>query len=362
MKKALILSGIYWNDSFQRHQQFTLYLLKMGYEVYFIEHIISTKFSIKKFINILLNYKKDKKIINNSKPKNLHVLNMKFINPQNGFFKLINYIKVLKLLKIIEEKKFDLIINYLPINTTRFILEKVFTSKLVYDCVRDFENWDGCIKKNIKIEEKLLFEKSDIIFTDSYYLKEKLKKSNKKIIQFLPVANDYWIRGCQRVKKVTQIRKIGYFGTIGKHIDTEILKKLKKDNYELHFWGIKEKGMKFQDYVYHGYKDNLTELAEEIIENVDAIILPYNKLLKGVIPAKMLQALTTFLPVFMVEFYDSKKLKEYIYIYNNYIDLREQLKNFSEEDFFIKKNKIKDFLRDKNEEKQFKLFEESINS
>lgn len=34
MKKAMILAGISWSDTYQRHQQFAGYLLKMGYKVF----------------------------------------------------------------------------------------------------------------------------------------------------------------------------------------------------------------------------------------------------------------------------------------------------------------------------------------
>lgn len=356
MKKALILSGIYWNDSLQRHQQFATYLSKLGYEVYFIEHIISSKFSLKKVLKKLY-ITNNKKFTTNFVPEKINIIDMKFLNPEEGIFKVINIYKINKMLKFIGNE-FDIVINYLPINTTRWILEKIHTKKLIYDCVRNFENWPG-YRENILEEEKLLIKKSNIIFTDSYFLTEKFKNYKKEIFQFLPIANNAWNKGCSRVKEIKEIKNIGYFGSIGNHLDIEIFKFLIEKGYKLHIWGNLEENMNI-DYIYHGNFNNLTKLSEDILKNIDAFILPYPKTIDGVIPAKILQCLRTFLPVFIGEFYDSKKLKEYLYIYRDKNELLKEITNFNNNEFLLKKNKIRKFIEDKNEINQFNIFSETI--
>ena len=356
MKKALILSGIYWNDSLQRHQQFATYLSKLGYEVYFIEHIISSKFSLKKALKKFSSKNNGEKIIN-SIPNKINVVNMRFLNPEGGLFSLINKYKITKLINSIGTE-FDITINYLPINTTRWILEKINTKKIIYDCVRNFENWPG-YRKDILEEEKILIKKSDAIFTDSYFLTEKFKRTKKKIFQFLPIANDRWNEGCSISKEIINIKNIGYFGSVGSHLDIEIFKTLVKKGYKLHIWGILEENINI-DYIYHGYFNDLSKLSADIMKNVDAIILPYPKTMDGVIPAKILQCLKTFLPIFIGTFYDSKKLNDFLYVYESKNELLEKIRNFNNDEFLIRKNKIKKFIGDKNESNQFILFNDAI--
>ncbi len=50
-KRVLILSGIPWNTTFQRHHKISLFLNSLGYEVIFVEKIPSSKFSINKLFS-----------------------------------------------------------------------------------------------------------------------------------------------------------------------------------------------------------------------------------------------------------------------------------------------------------------------
>lgn len=68
MKKALFLTGIYWDETFQRHQQFAEYLADNGYTVYFVEHIVSSKFKINTLLERIVN--NAKVVFSNKKKQN----------------------------------------------------------------------------------------------------------------------------------------------------------------------------------------------------------------------------------------------------------------------------------------------------
>ena len=356
MKKALILSGICWNDTFQRHQQFATYLSQIGFEVFFVERIMSSKFSVSKVLSTLQR-KIARKTIDNQKkvnplPKNVKIINCGFVNPEPGIFKRINLYKIEKLIKELGTE-FDLVINYLPVNTTEMIIDRVKYRKLIYDCVRNFEGWGGY--RNTIVEDELrLIDRSDMIFTDSFFLTDKMLLHKKDVVQFLPIANTLWISGCRK-KKVSEIKKIAYFGTIGTHIDVDVLHSLVTNNYELHFWGASDITIKC-NYINHGYVGDLKVLAEEITSTCDAIVLPYTGNMDGVIPAKMLQCLSTELPVYISEFYDSKKMDDYVYLFKDTCDLINKIKNFDKEKHIAKTMKTRQLIEEITESKQIEQF------
>lgn len=357
MKKALLLTGISWTDPLQRHQQFASYLSELGYEVYFVEHIVSSKFSVRKAIKLFKATKLNKVRQQNEIPFHVHLVNMRFINPGRGLFALVNYLKVIRLIKVVGEK-YDLVINYLPINTTRFILDNIERKKTIYDCVRNFTGWGGYYK-SIQKEEERLSHIVNAIFCDSFYLKNKFRNAEVPVIQFFPIANDKWLEGCEKKRDIMEIKKIGYFGTIDKHIDVNVFKLLVKRGYEIHFWGVVECEIDLK-LCKHGYVKDLGVLASQIITTVDAIVLPYRGNMDGVIPAKMLQALSTNLPVFCSNFYDSRYLNKYMYVYNNKKELIDLMSNYTLKQHTEKLKNIDRFLGGKNESNQFQKFKRAI--
>ncbi len=358
MKKALILSGIYWNDPLQRHQQFAVYLQKNGYRVYFIEHIVSAAFSIKKLMSVLGKVSRDSTKSKNRTHSDINVLNMGFVPPGCRIFDFINKRKVNKLVGMVG-KEFDLIINYLPISTTRLMIGQITYKKLIYDCVRNFEGWGG-YPSDISMEENQLVTRCNKVFTDSYYLTDKMRgKTKKPVVQFLPIASESWRRGCSFEKEIERIQNIAYFGTVDRHIDTTVFKALTEKGYKLHIWGKFSAKMDFP-YTYHGYLDDLEKLANAIKQVADAIVLPYQGTMDGVIPAKMMQCLQTRLPVYISRFYDSEQLEKYVYLYNSIEQICEQIAGYNLINHKEKVKRIGDFMKDLDDECQYKRFCQEI--
>lgn len=359
MKKILILSGINWNDTLQRHQRIAKFLANNNYQVYFIENIISSKFTIKKAWNKIF-YKRSNINIQNEVFKNIKIYNKKFLNP-HGIFKPYNHIQVKKLLNEIGIE-FDVIINYLPIETTNYILKKCKYRILIYDCVRDFQNWGG-YPKNIQKYEKILLKEVNWILVDSYYLKNKIaQKSNKNIIQILPTIDlqEYKIYKKIYDRKIDKIKKLTYFGTIGEHIDIELLNYLTK-YFKINIIGKIDSNIKISDKIkIYKFENNLTKLAEKIINISDALIIPYKGNMDGVIPAKLMQSLATGLPVFVSKFYDSISLNDKVYIFENKENLKEIIKKFNYEEFIQRKKIYENFIKANIEENSFEILNKKL--
>lgn len=343
MKKALILSGISWDTTLQRHHKIAKWLKKMGYDVTFVESIPSSKITISKCVS-----KIKSKFVKSSKIKNkkeVQVVNGGFL-PPIPLFNIINNIKVQKLLKKIGTN-YEVIVNYLPIYTTDVIISKIKYSILIYDCVRDFGNWGG-YPQNLKKYEKKLKECSNFIMTDSFYLTEK-----NKGIQFLPSLTKEQYKVFSQEKNIKKIKKVVYFGQIDTHIDVEILKTI-ASYYELHIIGNSKISLHFK-YIDHGFIENKQELAKEIM-NCDAIIIPYKGNMDGVVPAKLIESLATKMPVFISSFYDSEKLKDYCYVYHTEKELLQMMKNFNK----VSKANVEKLISFNIEEKQFERFKEVL--
>lgn len=334
--RALILSGIYWDDPWQRHQQIAKYLAKCGYSVVFVEHIVSSKFSIEKLVKKIERRDQRRECQRNERITGIEVFHSYFINPDSVLTDLINKVEIKRILNTVG-RQFDLVINYLPISTTLDIVNKITYKKLVYDCVRNFEVWPGYSNK-VKKNELKLIRKSDSIFTDSYYLTNKMIsiKGSKFVYQFLPSVNGEWENGIKK-KKIQKIQNLAYFGSVDAgHIDLNVFQKLNEIGYNVHVWGVASENIT-KICTYHGYKSNLKELVRDIYNYTDAIILTYKGDLEGVIPSKMFQCLSLGIPVYISEFYDSIRLKNALFVYKDVFDLIDKIESFSDQEYSEKR-------------------------
>lgn len=362
MKKALILSGIPWNTTIQRHHKMAFFLSDLNYEVYFIESIPSSKFTFKKlYQKISRKFNKSNNANKNVSNKSINIVNKRFINPMKGLFWILNKYQADNLLEDIGNE-FDIVINYIPVNTSLYISEHINVEKYIYDCVRDFSNWGGYTEDILKIENQIA-NMSDLILVDSYYLLNKIRNNypKKDVLQILPTVDKALISTLKKSEASKKIKNILYFGSVGDHIDVNTLNRLSIQEYNIHIIGEVYPGIKLnEDIIYHGFVNDLNELAKLIIQNSDAIIIPYKGNMNGVIPAKLMQCIATGLPVFINEFYDSDILRDYLYVYKNYSDLLYKIENFNIASHDKIRNKMMDFLKENSEENQFLKLQEEL--
>jgi len=345
-KTILILTGISWDDTWQRHQQVAKILLESGNNVIFWERIPSSAFSFKKvFQRIFLLLKKRNKVrskIENNTPENLLRIKTFLLTPGGFLPSLINNIFIKKFTaNEFKNKEIDLVINYLPVKTTLQIIENINYKYLWYDCVRAFTEWGG-YPKSIQQDESKLVGMVDDILVDSFYLKDYINRIyDKKAVQLLPfVEESDFLLAKKMVRENSEISSFAYFGSLDSHINLDIMLKLADNGYKIHIFGIlyiPEKLIDHKNIFYHGYFNNTNEMFSAILAKSDAILIPYKGNMNGVIPAKMVQALAMLRPVFISEFYDSLKLKEKCYIFNSYETLLNEINSFDNDSF----NKIR---------------------
>lgn len=318
MKRALILAGVKWNTTMQRHHMVAERLVELGFEVYFVEGIVSSSFSISKsFARIIQTFRPNNASFQASiKTGEVKIINTSFVNPHRGLFDLYNAYRWNVLRKKIP-KSFDLVINYLPILTTERIVNDVSSKTLIYDCVRDFSNWGGYPSNIGDIEDRLV-DRADYVMVDSYYLYNKMIAlyPEKSIKQMLPMLKAGQAGIFAENKLPQKIKNVSYIGQVGSHIDVDKLNVLNDAGYNVHVFGnslIELTG----SVTMHGFISSPTELAHEIIMHSDALIIPYKGNMDGVIPAKLFECLATNLPVYVSDFYDARILDQMLYVYRD---------------------------------------------
>jgi hypothetical protein len=332
-KKALIISGIFWHDTWQRHQNIAMALIEQGYKVDFVAGVKSSGITLKKSISVIKSKLAENKNINANSTKNYKPTHLNEISAFN-----LPYAGVLTrraVNKIAPELSdyYDIVICYIPSPLSLKIIAAVNYKTLIYDCVRNFAQWPG-IAPAVLSSEKKLITMANQIWVDSFYLLNQLKTQHNKVVQILPTIN----KELQVQTKVrTKINKLAFFGSVASHFDTAVLNTCKKLGIELYIWGKDELQLSQQySFVhYQGYETNEPRLLNNILANTDGIIIPYKGCMDGVIPAKIMQSLSTYLPVFISSFYDSKQLADYLYCYQNQQQLEQQLTGFD----FVEHNK-----------------------
>jgi hypothetical protein len=110
MKKALIISGIKWNTTIQRHHEVAKLLSRNGYNVDFLEGVVGSKFSFKKLIAKILSVARQSRNSEVPVDGGIRVIKSPFINPQKGLFAIFNNIKLRQLCANLEQE-YDLIVK-----------------------------------------------------------------------------------------------------------------------------------------------------------------------------------------------------------------------------------------------------------
>lgn len=358
-KKALIISGIFWQNTWQRHHNIAQSLLGLEYDVDFISGVKSSGVTVKKVVEIA----RARLSCSNCQMTNKNQI------PNSGFrefstfnlpYNILSTRASNNLLSKLNHRKYDLVICYIPSPLSLKLISSLEYETLIYDCVRSFSDWEG-VSKNILISESKLLKLSDQVWVDSFYLKDKMEKKHSLVEQFLPTINKDYNFKFKDTKKIT---KLAFFGSVSHHFDLSILPILESIDIQLNVWGVDEMNIS-QDYScvkFMGYCVNEDELLTNIYRETEGVIIPYKGNMDGVIPAKLIQSLATKLPVFVSSFYDSEYLTDYLYVYKNNEELLQLLGNFAKNQHLDKLNQIEKLVLNNTNKRFHQKIAEIINN
>ena len=335
--KILIISGVPWTHTLQRHQKIALQLSSIGEVTY----LTGVKCRIPSIKEIYLTIKSKLKNIFSNKKITGHTtcitdkisLEKTFQFPDsNFFFRLSNKF-------FYKKSKYDIVITYLP----HSIVENYINSDsfLIYDCVRDFHLWGG-YPNYLKNFENSLVKRADDIWVDSFWLKNKISNYNpRSIFQIFPTYSDTLIKSisahsCLSNKK---LKSLCYYGSINAKLDLQLLIEL-SSNYKITLIGPVDSTIEIPSMINYLLPMEQEELFNKVLQ-YDGVIIPYKGNMDGVIPAKTSELLNLPMPVFISSFFDSEKLSESWYVYDSKATLLKLLDNFDFHRFFHTHNKNK---------------------
>ena len=239
------------------------------------------------------------------------------------------------------------------------------SSKIIYDCMDDALEFpkiknNSIMKKHFfDLENKLCFA-SDIIFSSSQYLKNKLinryKVLEKKVVV---VNNGIHLKNLENnelpheIKKWfnTKFKNIVYIGTISEWFDFDLIFKSLNEidgiNYLL--FGPTEIGIpKHKNIIHCGSVNH--EYVSSIMQYADLLIMPFkvNELIKSVNPVKAYEYIYSGKPALIVQYEETEKFKEFLYLYNSDKEYISIVKNiiFNEMSKNISKEKRENLIQD----------------
>ncbi len=234
---------------------------------------------------------------------------------------------------------------------------------LVYDCVDNYEGFPEnsrfysttVPKKLVKEQERMLAEKSDVVFATAPGLVEKLKQYSKSVY-FTPNVGDY-----ERFSKVPQISseqipgelkeiprpRIGYIGALDDYkFDYELVKKIAADNPSYSFviigpLALKDKEASIADLGFEGFENvyflgsKPYDQKEYYLAGFDVDIIPYqlnDYTVGGCFPVKFHDSLAAGLPVVVTDMPAYIPFKDVCYISKSYDEFSMNLKKALDED------------------------------
>ncbi|EOY4909551.1 hypothetical protein [Vibrio alginolyticus] len=358
--KVLIISGVGWNENYQRQQKIATEICNLGHEVDYMQGFVTSKFKFSKFksyINkVFINQPKTKITkIQNEKPKELSINSIFTLPSTNIVFDLINSSLVKK-----KSQHYDFVISYLPVKSVHHYISSLPNNPyVIYDCVRNFPEWPGYPSDMIK-QEKEFIDIVDDIWVDSFWLKDKFENYGFNPKQLLPTID---LSVFNKTKQsVSKIKKIVYYGLISHKIDLEAIKILLDSDYDITFIGPKESNVVLDERIRHIPQSSQKDIVKHVYENADALIIPYvSSGMDGVIPAKTIECLSFGIPTFLSSFFDSQKLNDYFYVYRDSNELKNMIKNFDKNEFDARRLRSLAFVRENDKGSLVKFIEKNIN-
>ncbi|NUU59623.1 glycosyltransferase [Paenibacillus agri] len=231
------------------------------------------------------------------------------------------------------------------------LIPQNFQGKIIYDCMDNYSQFyrDNDKKTRINQQEKKLVNKSDLVITSSYGLKEKISLiSVKTQVETIKNAADFtyfynYFASSSLKEKPVELNKgkkiVGYFGGISNWFDIDTLVYTAQKHKECDFViigplsdvNIVAKASNIENIIFIGPKI-YNELAKYLY-HFDVCIMPFvvNELIKDVNPIKLYEYLSMGKPVVVPQYDEILEFQEYVYFAQNQEDFSKKLQEALEE-------------------------------
>lgn len=208
------------------------------------------------------------------------------------------------------------------------MLPSHYTGIVIYDCMDDYAAIEMNSKRQSEIqnEEYSLVRRANVIFASSQtillrLLKEYQVNSNKVFL----VRNGYnakWKTVVQTQLNPYAKLRIGYWGTIGRWFDFDLLQASLEhiSEIEYHLFGATEKGVaipKCDRLIYHGVIEHAT--LPQLATQLDVLMMPFKltKVVESVDPVKLYEYIFMRKPIISIWYEEIKRFAPFVLFYQN---------------------------------------------
>ncbi|MEW6382238.1 MAG: hypothetical protein AB1611_21960 [bacterium] len=213
--------------------------------------------------------------------------------------------------------KDPLVIVYSPTFNAIDIIETLRPKKIIYICYHNFDAAPSYVLPDILLSEKELIKISDVLFADSAFLQDRLKKMapGKQVFRSMPGVYYGLFHQAFRGDEAKQRKNLYYFGSIKYDLDFGLYEAMASHIHTV-FIGVVDSGMstkipsniEVRPPVSNKYLPNL-------LKEADMLGLFYNDcpFVRGIIPAKFFECLATGKPILVSGLHEAKPYFDVVY-------------------------------------------------
>lgn len=246
-----------------------------------------------------------------------------------------------------------------------------YAGRIIYDCMDNHAALSGGTEKGkiVDKEEKRLVSRSNLIFSTSSLLKEKIEKYvNSPDTEVVLIRNGYDLKNIYEMDQAEKksVYKLGYIGTISEWMDySTIVQSIEKcSNVEYHFIGLVsgKNYVKKERLYYEGVVEH--SALYDKIKDYDCLIMPFvvNDIVLSVDPVKLYEYISFGKCIISVYYPEIERFREYVYFYHTAEEYCELVGRLGEIGFppkYSREIQMK-FLEENTWEKRFEKIKESI--
>lgn len=302
----VVISSVHWHATWQRHHDVAARLARAGWKVLFVEPLPKRWPRLDELGRVwgrIRGARASSGYCRQSEVEGVELLSPVLLPDVGPLSRRINswfFVgRLARELRAAGEASRPLVVwNFLPLNASINLQERLEADLCLYDCVTDWAE-DPYAGQSVLFERRLL-ERAAVVLADSVLLTEKMSQLHGNVEQVLPAA-DYESfaptrdhRGVRRNEQPV----CSYFGSVGPDVDLDVLRRVSEVG-RLRLIGPVR--VDLGDLADHAELIGPVPREElpALLADADVLLLPYRQTghTAGVIPAKTFECLATGKPM-----------------------------------------------------------------
>ena len=357
----LFVASTDWGGLWFQRQEFAQRFALKGHRVFYLNRTLQRwpKFHHfrRRFVDPIMN-----KTLSNPRPENLQVITPIWMPPINCL-RFLNRKLIRRTFAPLDIQS-PVLITDVPTYNALDAIDFICPLKIIYLNVHNYNDCDWILPEILE-SEKLLVQKADVLFGDSTFHVERLKRisNGRKVFQSPPGVNYSKSRGAFRGDEAQRRKSICFFGNIQSSIHLDLFGKMSA-RYKVIFIG--QVSDEIRNHIPKKIEIRppvcLDELAYELKEmEILGLFYVKNQYNRGVIPAKLFECVATRKPVLVCGLTEMKHYPDIIYNFDGSeeeaIQIIEHLPETETSSRLAKRDEI---ARDADWSNRFKNFSDTI--